>query len=96
MPEHRLDARRRYRPDEQPVLDRYTWGHAAVGVLYGLGELPWPAVAALAVGWEVIENPLKDALPQIFPDAHHDRYANAAADAAAVMLAYALTRRLTR
>ena len=85
-----------YAPGEQPVLDRYTVGHAAVGVVYGLTSMPWWAALGLAVAWEVVENPLKDAYPQLFPDAKHDRYENAAVDVVAVMAGFWAIRRAKR
>ncbi len=87
---------RRYEAHEQSVLDRYTVGHAAVGLLCGLAQLPWWGTVTVAIGWELVENPLKDAFPELFPDARHDRYANAAADATAMLAAYALTRAYMR
>ena len=80
------------------MLDRFSLGHAAVGVLYGAFELPWWAAAGLAVGWEIIENPLKDWLPEVFPDACYDSLPNAVADAVLVIggyvgARYALRRR---
>lgn len=85
---------KRYRPGEQPLLDRWTGGHAAVGVLYGsLTTMPWWTVLGLAIAWEVVENPIKDRVPRFFPDAKHDTYPNAAMDAAAVMLGFWLGRR---
>lgn len=85
---------KKYRPHEQAVIDCYTSGHAAVGVLYGsITPMPWWAALALAVAWEVVENPLKDRYPDFFPDAKHDRLPNAAFDAAAVMLGFWLGRR---
>lgn len=85
---------RKYRPGEQPLLDRWTGGHAAVGVLYGsLTKMPWWTAFGLAIAWEVFENPIKDRYPRFFPDAKHDTYANAAMDAAAVTLGFCLGRR---
>jgi hypothetical protein len=76
------------------AVDRYTLGHASIGVLYGLARLPWWAALGLAVGWELVEDQLKDAMPGVFPYAAHDSLANATCDAAAVMVGYALIRAL--
>lgn len=84
---------RRYSAGEQPIIDRWTTGHASVGVLYGVTRMPWWTALLLAVAWEVVENPLKDRFPYFFPDAKHDSYPNAAADTAAVMIGYFIGRR---
>jgi hypothetical protein len=77
-------------------VDRFTLGHASVGVIYGLAGLPWWGAVALAVAWEVAENPLKDWFPAAFPDSCHDTYANGAVDAGSVMLGYLGGRALGR
>jgi len=83
----------RYRPgDGQPPVDIWTGWHAAIGVAYGAVGVPWEYALSAAVLWEVVENPLKDRLPEIFPDACHDTLGNAVADVAAVMVGYALGR----
>ena len=79
-----------YRRGEQPLLDRYTIGHAAIGGVYGALGLPWHTALLLVIGWEVIENPLKDRIPELFPDSCHDTIENAVADAAASMVVWAL------
>lgn len=89
-----MSTSRRYAPGEQAVLDQYTVAHGSVGVLYGtLTNMPWWLALTLAVGFEVIENPLKDEFPELFPDAKHDRLPNAAADVAAVMFGFWLGRK---
>jgi hypothetical protein len=84
---------KQYAPGEQPIADRWTTGHASVGVLYGVTKMPWWAALGLAIAWEVVENPLKDRYPDFFPDSRHDSYPNAAVDTAAVMVGYFLGRR---
>jgi len=76
----------------QSALDRYTAGHAAVGVVYGALGLSLLSTAALAVAWEVLENPLKDNFPLVFPQASHDSLANAGADVVAVLVGWAAHR----
>jgi hypothetical protein len=77
----------------QPV-DRYTLGHAALGVMLGLGSVPWWATLGQAVIWELIENPLKRALPQVFPDTRPDTFANSFFDVAACMVGWGAMRLL--
>jgi hypothetical protein len=79
-------------PVNRKPIDRFTLAHAAVGLLLGLGRVKAPAVAALAVGWELVENPLKDRYPQVFPHPSHDTAANATCDALAVLAGWALGR----
>ncbi len=79
-------------PADQAPIDIWTGAHAAVGVFYGALGFPWQYALGAAALWEVVENPLKDRLPQVFPDACHDALANAVADVAAVMVGYALGR----
>lgn len=74
------------------MLDRYTVGHAAVGAVYSAMGLSLLSTAALAVAWEVLENPLKDNLPLIFPQASHDSLANATADVVAALVGWAAYR----
>jgi hypothetical protein len=80
-------AQRQARPGEinGDGVDRFTIGHAAFGVLMGLGRVPLWAAVAVAVGWELIENPLKDRFPEAFPHASHDTFENASMDAIAMV-----------
>jgi hypothetical protein len=89
-------ATKRYRPGEQPLVDRFSFGHAAVGVLYGATGVPWWGAAVAAVTWEVIEDPLKERLPAVFPDACYDTVENAVADALFVMAGYWVARAIVR
>ena len=85
---------KRYAPGEQALVDRWTTGHGAIGVLYGsVTNMPWWLAAALAVGWEIVENPLKDRYPDFFPDSKYDSLPTAVGDAAAVMIGFWLGRR---
>ena len=76
------------------TVDRFTLAHAAVGAAYGMLGLRWGTVVVLAIGWELLERPLKNAVPQAFPHATQDTAANALADTAAVIGAWWLVRRL--
>jgi hypothetical protein len=77
-------------------IDRYTVPHAAAGVVLGAARLPLWAVALVAVGWELVERPLKDAHPSLFPRQSQDSLANAAVDALAMVGGWALWRYATR
>lgn len=67
------------------MVDRFTLAHAGVGAAYGLLGLGWGTVVTLAIGWELLERPLKDAIPQAFPHASQDTAANALTDVVAVI-----------
>lgn len=89
-------ANRTARPGEMNhnAVDRFTLGHGAVGVLMGLARFPPWAAVVIAVGWELIENPLKDRFPQVFPHASHDTPQNATFDVLAMLLGYAAIKAL--
>ncbi len=75
------------------LVDRFTLLHFGTGVaLGGLTGMPLWGVAIVAVGWELIENPLKDAAPEAFPNPTHDSIGNAVLDATAMLAGAALAR----
>lgn len=75
-------------PANQPWFDRYTSAHAGVGIAAAYYRLPWWATVAVVVGWEVIENELKDRFPSLFPYSSHDSLGNSLVDAGAALGAY--------
>ena len=79
-------------PVNRRPIDRFTLAHASVGLLLGLGRVKAPAAALVAVGWELVENPLKDEFPEVFPHPSHDTLANATCDALAVLAGWAVGR----
>lgn len=74
------------------TFDRFTLGHAAVGVLLGLAGASKGQALAAAVAWELAENPLKDAFPGAFPHPSHDTRRNAVGDVIGVMAGWWLAR----
>ncbi len=76
------------------AIDRWTLGHAGVGLLYGVLKVPWWAATILAVGWEVVERPLKRNIPRMFPHASQDTFMNALFDVIAVMVGWGAGRLL--
>lgn len=66
-------------------VDGYTLVHAAFGAAMGAAKMPWWGALIVAVGWEIIENPLKDAFPQVLIHNTRDSPMNAVLDATAVM-----------
>lgn len=71
-------------------VDRFTLAHACIGMAYGWMELEALAAFALAIAWELAENPLKAHLPALFPHASQDTWRNAVGDVGAVMCGWAI------
>ena len=67
-------------------IDRFTAAHAAVGFVMGAARVPMPLVITAAVGWEIIERPLKRAHSSLFPSQTQDSFQNATVDALAMIL----------
>lgn len=74
------------------AIDRFTLAHLGAGLGLRMLGVPPLTTAALAVGFEIVENPLKDRFPAVFPNATHDRPINAAFDAAAVVAGWGILR----
>jgi hypothetical protein len=70
-------------------FDRFTFVHFGIGVAYGALHFPLAWVVALAVAWELVENPLKAYLPFVFPHASADTWKNSSGDTAAVLSGWA-------
>lgn len=68
------------------AFDRFTAVHFATGLFSGgVLKAPLPVALVVAFGWEVVEDSLKDSIPEAFPHASHDSKYNALWDAAAYM-----------
>ncbi len=81
-------------PANQDAIDRYTIGHVALGTMLGLASVPWWVTLGQAVLWELVETPLKRRLPQVFPVATPDSFANSFFDVAGCMAGWAAMRML--
>lgn len=77
-------------------FDRFTWIHLGIGGVYGFIGLPGWAALVLAIGWEVIESPLKYHVPLLFPGATADTWMNIVGDIAAVVLGWEVATWITR
>jgi hypothetical protein len=77
-------------------FDRFTIGHAAIGIIFGLARVPWWVVIPFAIGWELVETPLKRRVPYLFPHASADTPANAIVDAIAMISGWAAMRVLPK
>ncbi len=78
------------------LIDRFTLAHFASGVGLGVLGASVPLALVVGAGWEVIERPLKDAVPSAFPNATQDRLINVVGDIVAVGLGCALVAVLRR
>lgn len=78
------------------LFDRYTVAHFATGIGLGVARLKWWQALMFAVGWEIIETPLKRAIPGIFPYSSEDTLKNAAGDAIGMMAGWGAWRLLDR
>ena len=74
------------------LIDPYTLGHAASGVLMQLGRVPWWAALGLAVIWEFVERPLKDLFPGAFPVGTQDSFKNSVGDVLGLMAGWGLAK----
>lgn len=72
------------------MFDRYTVAHFATGIGLGVMRLNWWQAAIFAIGWELIETPLKRAIPRAFPYSSEDTLANATGDALGMMAGWAI------
>lgn len=70
-------------------FDRFTLVHFASGVALRAAGVPFWATIVVAIGWELVENSLKDDLPDFFPNATHDVASNAVVDVAAMLAGWA-------
>jgi hypothetical protein len=77
----------------EAAVDRFTLAHLALG--YGLGRIgvSFPISAAIALGWELLERPLKERSPNLFPNPSQDSSPNALMDVGAVLLGHIIARR---
>lgn len=67
------------------LFDRYTVAHYATGIGLGVMRLKWWQALIFAVGWEIVESPLKRAIPKAFPYSSEDTLTNAAGDVLGMM-----------
>ena len=69
-------------------VDRFTALHLAAGAGLGALRVPGSWAVAFAVGWEILERPLKTRFPGAFPHPSQDAPPNALLDVSAVLLGY--------
>lgn len=73
-------------------IDKYTLGHLAWGgVLAALG-VPFWGVFAMSIGFELLEQPLKVHLPELFPEPLRDPIGNQVMDTVGVLTGWSVIR----
>lgn len=78
------------------ALDRFTLVHITSGILLGISRVPLSCAVCAAVGWEIVERPLKSHWPSFFANGLHDRLRNEVTDSTAVLLGWGIGRAILR
>lgn len=78
------------------LFDRYTVAHYATGIGLGVMRLKWWQALLFSVGWEIIETPLKRAIPGAFPYSSEDTLVNALGDTIGMMAGWGSWQLLER
>jgi len=76
------------------LWDRFTLAHLAVGGALGYLRTPLALAVAAGVGWELIERPLKEVAPELFPHSTQDSLPNAIGDVGAVLAGWFIASKL--
>lgn len=71
-------------------VDRWTLGHIGVGWGLGLFRAPWWVALGVALGWELIENPMKKHVFRTMVGSTQDTFVNSAIDVAALMAGWGM------
>ena len=80
----------------QEAFDRFTLGHFGMGMALGAARATWPGILIMAIGWEIIERPMKENIPALFPQATQDSLLNATVDAISMIAGWYVTRKLAK
>ena len=76
------------------LVDVYTLAHAGWGFILGKKGIGFAEVAMASIGWEIIERPLKNHLPAIFPKSSQDSLQNSIVDATATIAGWWVAQKL--
>ena len=79
----------------QAPVDVYTFVHLAAGILGQRVGLTLSEVVGAAIGWELMEGPLKTAAPNLFPDPSSDSLENSTVDVLAAAVGFYLSQMAT-
>ena len=66
--------------DNQDPVDVFTAVHFVQGFILGAAGFRISTIAVMACVWELVEDGMKDAEPDLFPKAGHDSKENAVVD----------------
>lgn len=91
-------VRKKKRPitaEQEYPFDVYSLAHAGLGAaMAALGVSPAVALGSQVI-WEMTEDRVKEGLPEVFPDARKDAFANHAGDLASFAAGYFVVPRPT-
>jgi hypothetical protein len=75
-------------------FDRWTLVHLGAGWGFGLVRMPWWAALGAAIGWELVENPLKRHVFRFMVGSTQDTLANSIMDVVVLMAGWGAARML--
>ena len=78
------------------LVDRWFLGHVAAGAALSLLGVGFGHTMAFAAGWELLERPIKDAAPGLFPHPEQDTPQNILGDLAGNALGWWIAERMRR
>lgn len=82
-------------PGEMPgFFDRYSVGHAALGMVFEASRIPAPIAVGSHVLFELVEDDIKKAIEPLFPDTRPESLENHTGDVVAFTAGYYATRYL--
>ena len=73
-------------------IDRYIIGHLAWGGILAASGVPFWGAFALSVGFEILEQPLKEHIPSLFPEPIKDPIGNQVMDTVGVLTGWSIIR----
>lgn len=79
-------------PANESFFDRFSLVHAAWGAVFQLSGVPAPLALGAQIGFELVENGLKQAYSPVFPDDAPDGWQNHVGDVAAFAGGYYLSQ----
>lgn len=79
-----------------PLFDRFSLLHAGSGAVLRMAGAKFTTTLAVAIGWELLERPLKRRYPEAFPHATQDTVQNAVGDVFSMLLGWKIAERLTK
>jgi hypothetical protein len=76
------------------LVDRWTLGHLGAGWGLGLVRAPWWVALGIALGWELVENPLKRHVFRSMIGSTQDTFANSVVDVITLMVGWGMMKAL--